>query len=242
MRSDPLALLRMARAIIAEPNAKAEQLGIALLNIHSALERHFRTTLSHNNRVPLETRLSVSRSREIDWPQLLVLMTMYGGLSETHGATIRTMNITRNGVAHRGETYRGTRQDLLRYADLAESLITGRERSFAGAVMPDELFDATMASLGRDVSPKQGAIGEVRRSVPMVRSSNAPLPMGQQLDTAPSPQPARADDGSFVRHNQGRLLGTHYTKLMVLILIIAMLLLLFGSIIDIIKVRGILPR
>jgi hypothetical protein len=31
------------------------------------------------------------------------------------------MNMVRNGIVHRGETYRGTRRELERYADLAES-------------------------------------------------------------------------------------------------------------------------
>ncbi len=232
MSSDPENPLGEARTILAEPGVKAAQLGIALLYIHSALEQHFRTSLSRNDRVPLEIRPSLSRSRAIDWPELLMLMTTYGGLNTTHGATIRTMNMSRNGVAHRGETYRGTRQDLLRYADLADSLITGREPSFASAAMPDELFDATMAGLGRDAPSKQLPIGETPRSTPVVPTVDMPLPTRQQpASVRPrQPVPPRDDDGPFVRHKRGEPLGAQYITLLIVVLIVVLIWLLFGSV------------
>lgn len=232
MRSDQENPLGKARAILAQPGVKADQLGIALLYIHSALEEHFRTSLSRNHRVPLETRANLSRSRAFNWPELLVLMTTYAGLNTTHGGTIRTMNMIRNGIAHRHETYRGTRQDLLRYADLAESLITGHEPSFADAEMPDELFDATMAALGRAAPPKQHTVGETPQSTSLVPTSDVPLPTRQQPAPARPRQPAppHADDAPAVRHNRAASQGAQYFTLLIVVLIVVLIWMLFGLI------------
>jgi hypothetical protein len=232
MGSDPENPLGKARAILAQPDVKADQLGIALLYIHSALEEHFRTSLSCNDRVPLETRASLSLSRALNWPELLVLMTTYGGLNTTQGGTIRSMNMIRNGIAHRRETYRGTRQDLLRYADLAESLITRREPSFADAEMPDELFDATMAALGRDAPPKQHTVGETPRSTSLMPTSDVPLLTRQQPASARPRQPAppRADDAPAVHHNRAASQGAQYSTLLILVLIVVLIWLFFGLI------------
>jgi hypothetical protein len=159
-------------------------------------------------------------------------MTTYGGLHTTHCGTIRTMNMIRNGIAHRHETYRGTCQDLLRYADLAESLITGREPSFADAEMPDELFDATMAALGRDAPPKQHTVGETPRSTPVVPTADMPLPTRQKPASARPRQPAppRADRAPAVRHNRAASQGAQYPTLLIVVLIVVLIWLLFGLI------------
>jgi hypothetical protein len=65
MWSDPHDPLQSGRALLADPKANAHQLGTALMNIHNALEQHFRTSLSGNGQVPSETRASVSRKRSI---------------------------------------------------------------------------------------------------------------------------------------------------------------------------------
>lgn len=231
MRSDPHDLLRSGRALLADPKANAHQLGTALMNIHSALEQHFRTSLSGNGQVPSETRASVSRSKEIDWPQLLVLMATYGGLSSTHGETIRQMNIVRNGIAHRGETYRGTRRELERYADLAESLITGRERSFAGAEISQELYEASMAMLGMDSPPKQRTVGDPPRSEPALPAADAPTDKRQLPAPAPSRSPDTAPSSRRAapgRGDRGRLMIAPNTIVLAIVLIIVLILLLFS--------------
>jgi hypothetical protein len=81
MSSEPHDLLRSGRALLADPTADVHQLRTALTDIHNALEQHFRNSLSRNSQVPLETRASVLRVNEVNWPQLLALMVAYGGLS-----------------------------------------------------------------------------------------------------------------------------------------------------------------
>jgi hypothetical protein len=232
MRQDPHELLRRGRELLTDPQANTSQLEKALMNIHSALEQHFRDSLAHNRQVPWETRTSVATVKEVDWPQLIVLMTTYGGLSITHGSTIRSMNMIRNRIVHQGETYRGTRQDLVRYAELADSLITGRTQSFAGADMPDDLFDATMAGLGRDASSQQRAVGALPRSTPAVPAPDPPMPtQPRPVSARPRPRTTRsADDQPTVPADPREPVGGQFTTLLIVILIIVLVWLLFGSV------------
>jgi hypothetical protein len=226
MRSDPQDLLRKGRALLADPGANAHQLGTALMNIHSALEQHFRISLSQNDRVPLETRANLFRSKEIDWPQLIELMVIYGGLISAQGETIRRFNIVRNGIVHRGETYRGSRRELEQYADLAEALISGRERSFASAEISNPLFDAQMAMLGMDWSPKQPT------------ASDTPWPTVARPSTAqpqPAPVPARSQQGqtaprqrSYAGNLQGGSRLNRYAVVLFALLIVVLIWWLFN--------------
>ncbi len=232
MRQDPHELLRRGQALLANPQANTNQLEKALVNIHSALEQHFRDRLTHNHQVPWETRTSVTKVKEVDWPQLLILMATYSGLSTTHGSTIRTMNMVRNRIVHQGETYRGTREDLLRYADLVESLITGRERSPVGAEMSDALFEATMAGLGRDAPSQPRAVDAPPLPTPAVPAINPPSP-SQQRPASAQPRPPtnrRADGWPIVRAAQAKPAGGQYTMLLIIVLIIVLVWLLFDTI------------
>jgi hypothetical protein len=231
MWSGPPELLGKARTILADRSANADQLGIALINIHSALEQYFRDSLARNSRMPLEARVSLSRSREIDWPRLLELMSTYGGLSATHGNTIRRMNMIRNGIAHRGETYRGSRQELVRYADLAESLITGRERSFAGAEIPSELYDASMATLGVGSPTQQRPAGSTARPEPARPTATGPA--RTQRRPAPAPSRSRAAAAPARRAAPARGGPTSFTiapgTIVLVVLLVIVLILLFRS-------------
>jgi hypothetical protein len=139
-------LLRKGRATLASAGENRVLLGSALIDIHSALERAFRDRLLYDERVPEEIRTRVS-SKEVNWPGLVALMQSYSGLREEDGETILRFNQMRNGIVHYGQTYRGTRQELERYARLVETLIAERQPSFDDAAISDELYEASLAML-----------------------------------------------------------------------------------------------
>src|SRR5262249_26553947 len=131
-------------------------------------------------------------------------------------------------IAHRGETYHGTRRELERYADLAESLITGRERSFAGTEIPDELYEASLAMLGMESPPKQRAVSDSPRSEP---TTDAPTGARQR----PAPRPSRSADTMTAsraapgRGDRSRLTLAPNTIILLVVIIIALIVVLFSS-------------
>jgi hypothetical protein len=191
MRGDAGDLLRSGRAMLADLNANPHQLGSALMSIHSALEQHFRATLSQNEQVPLETRMNLFRPKEIDWPKLLDLMITYGGLSWAQGDSIRRYNMIRNGIAHRGELFRGTRRDLGQYADLAESLIAGREPSLADDDHSDALYEIYKAGLG--IKPPVNSHPSWEASKPALPTKSATPAPAIQPKTPPTTTPRRSE-------------------------------------------------
>ncbi|HEX9369557.1 MAG TPA: hypothetical protein VF897_01070, partial [Roseiflexaceae bacterium] len=99
----------------------------------------------------------------------------------------------RNAIQHHNQVHHGTRQALEQYASLVESLITGRERSFAGAEIPNELYEASMAALGMESPAKQRPVDDTPRPEPARPAAAAPSRAQQR----PAPAPTRSRNAAM---------------------------------------------
>ena len=232
-QSDPKTMLRTGQRILATAGTNADLLGHALSQIHSALEHSFRQSLTQNMQVPAEIRARLSRAKDMDRIELIELMVQYGKLGSADAETIKGYNRIRNAIQHHNQVYRGTRQALDRYANLAEALITARDRSFAGAEISTELFEASRAMLGINPSPKERAIGNTPRSTPVVQASDplAPTPQRHTSVRLPRSGGISANAELAKRSDRGNPPGTSYSTILMIVLIIVLVWLVSSAIV-----------
>jgi hypothetical protein len=98
-----------------------ELLGLALVSLHGALEDHYRAVLAE---ISPELRERVTDRREVQWRELLDLMTEHAGLPAQTRQQVMQTNALRQNVAH-GGTFKVSRTQVEQYATLVQSLVGG---------------------------------------------------------------------------------------------------------------------
>jgi uncharacterized protein YutE (UPF0331/DUF86 family) len=226
-QNDPEAMLRNGQRILAEAGTNADQLGHALSQIHSALERHFRQSLAANPQVPADIHARLAQAQDMNRIELIDLMMRYGGLSGSAARTIRDFNRLRNAIQHENYVYEGSRQAIEQYARLVESTISGPDRLLAAAAYPDELFAATAAGLELPLSPKAQAAPNAAASA--ARPQPADAPVQPPATTAPRPALPASRGAAPVRDARGNQGEARRTFLLVLVLLAMLAALLYAT-------------
>ena len=101
-----------------------DDLGIALLRFHSALEDHFRDVLESTSAIPSAQRARVQDTRQVQWKELIDLMQQHHHLNYRHRDWILSTNKFRQEFAHGGK-FRGTRTEVERYGAFVRTQING---------------------------------------------------------------------------------------------------------------------
>lgn len=148
--------LEAGRRLLTEAGDDPQQLGMALLRLHSALEELLREWLSQAPELDRAVCAAVMRGHDVKWPQLLDLLIDLGELPDADARSLRCWNRLRNEFAHRGSCA-CSRADVVAYESLVLQLFAeyGPERGGAAEEIWAERRDADRVG-GTSAPPRRG--------------------------------------------------------------------------------------